>query len=231
MHWWDDTFSEAESATKEAQADLIRREGLTIENAHLPAERANALWMDTLDGQAALEGYLADLEGLAACEIPVAVMHLSNGRTPPPVSAVGIRRIRALAERAEQRGVRLALENVRFPSIVAYTLDWIDSPMLGLCYDAGHDRVWSPVPCALLARYPDRLFAVHLHDNHGENDDHLAPGMGCVDWQVVRAGIEQSCYKGAYTLEGDSAVIPASRSPQEHLRMLYAGAADMLLRG
>ncbi len=97
--------------------------------------------------------------------------------------------------------------------------------MLGLCYDSGHDFVWSGKPYDLLKRYGDRLFAVHLHDNRGREDEHLPIGEGDVNWETVRQGIGDSAYAGSFTLEGDSAVIPPTRTPQEHLKLLYRGPA------
>lgn len=228
LHWWDDSFARAEGSSKEAQADLIRKEGLFIENAHLPVDQINDLWLDTLDGDAALGRYLSDLDSLSACGIPVAVLHTSNGLNPPPVSAAGIGRFRTLADHAEKRGVRIALENVRCTHMLTETLDAIDAPALGFCYDSGHDQVWSPVPYALLSRYQDRLFAVHLHDNWGQEDEHAPPGEGRTDWAIVRSGIAHSTYQGAYTLESDSTKIPAARTAQEHLRLHYNGAVASL---
>ena len=230
LHWWDDSFLEIEGFSREEQANLIRKAGLEIENAHLSFEGINELWLDTADGQALLERYLSDIDSLASCEIPVAVLHPSRGNDPPPASTLGMLRIRALVERAEKRGVRLALENVRAANnqTLFHILDALDSPMLGLCYDCGHDRVWSGAPYEILNRYGDRLFAVHLHDNMGVHDDHDVPGNGVVDWNAVRKGIGNSAYEGSYTLEGDSATLPPSRTAQEHLSLLYEGARRVL---
>ncbi|MDU5290211.1 MAG: sugar phosphate isomerase/epimerase family protein [Clostridium sp.] len=228
LHWWDDSFLEEEGYTKEEQTELIRREGLVIENAHLRFDHINDLWYDTLAGQAVLEGYLSDIDGLAAQEIPVAVLHPTRGFEAPPLSFVGMSRIHRLVEHAEKRGVKIAMENVRSNTSLTTILDSVASPMLGLCYDYGHDFVWSKTPYELPRRYQDRLFAVHLHDNMGINDDHLAPGEGMVNWANVRDIIDASSYEGSYTLESDSAVIPAGRTPLEHLLLHYKGAKAML---
>ena len=226
LHWWEDL--ETEGFTKEEQVYIIRKEGLEIENAHLQFNNVNHLWLDTLDGQAVFEGYLSDIDGLANHDIPIAVFHLTSGKTPPLVSDIGMYRIRKLLERAEKHDIQLAMENVRDVHILNHVLDLIKSPMLGLCYDSGHDYIWSPAPYELLEKYKDRIFAVHLHDNMGQNDDHLAPGKGEVNWNVVREGIENSVYMGAYTLECDSTENLVLRTPLEHLMMCYENACRVL---
>lgn len=230
LHWWDDTLNETEGLSREKQAHIIREEGLVIENAHLRPDRANDLWLDTLNGQAALDAYLADIDSLAKCEIPVAVMHVSSGPHPPPVSSIGMKRFEKLVEKAESSGVRIAAENVRNTHMLENVLDLIDSAALGFCYDSGHDSIWSKVPYKLLAKYGNRLFAVHLHDNMGLKDDHLPLGEGIINWEMVRTGIEKSSYQGSLTLESDSAEIPASRRPQAHLKRHYDGAKAMLFK-
>ena len=229
LHWWDDSFAEQEGFSKEEQTFLFRDEGLFIENAHFQFDQVNDIWLDTINGQELYNRYLSDIDSLAACEIPVAVLHPSRGFDPPPISAVGMHRIHGLTERADKRGIRIAMENVSNNQALLQILDTIHSPSLGLCYDSGHDYIWSENPYELLKRYQDRLFAVHLHDNLGQNDDHLPIGSGRVDWNIVRNGIENSIYNGSYTLEGDSEKIPPSRTPQEHLKLLYKGIFTHLL--
>jgi len=228
LHWWDDSFLDTEMYTKEEQVHIIRNQGLYIENAHLQFTDVNKLWFDTLDGQSVLDSYLSDIDGLAKYEIPVAVIHLTNGQTSPPVSDIGMFRIQKLVEKAEKCGTKIALENVRDTHILCRVLDIIESPMLGLCYDSGHDYIWSPTPYTLLEKFKDRLFAVHLHDNMGQNDDHLAPGTGQINWDIIRTGIENSIYTGSYTLEADSMIIPESRTPQEHLKLYYNSVVSVL---
>jgi len=222
--WWDDSFLELEKLTKEEQANIYRKSGLDIENAHLQFSTVNHLWFDTQDGQAVFENYLSDIDGLAEHGVSTAVLHLSSGADAPPVSDIGMHRIRKLTERAEKHDMRIALENVRDTHILSHVLDSVESPALGLCYDSGHDYVWSKAPHELLGKYRNRLFAVHLHDNMGVNDDHLAPGEGKVDWGAVLAGVGDSVYSGSYTLEVDGAGVSAAETPREYLLSCYESA-------
>jgi len=42
-------YQELKTFTKEEQSDLIRKEGLEVENAHLQFSHVNHLWLDTQD--------------------------------------------------------------------------------------------------------------------------------------------------------------------------------------
>lgn len=226
LHWWDDSFIDVEGVTKEEQAEMIRKEGLFIENAHLSYTHVNDLWLDTINGADILAGYLSDIESMGRYEIPIAVMHTTTGRNPPTVSSVGIDRFKRIAEKGQSCGVGIAVENVRFPEITEKVLTAADS--LGFCYDSGHDFIWSKTPYELLKKYGSRLWAVHLHDNMGVKDDHLPPGEGRLNWDIIRTGIEKSSYKGSLTLESDTAEIPACRTAEEHLKKHYDGAVSKL---
>jgi sugar phosphate isomerase/epimerase len=58
------------------------------------------------------------------------------------------------------------------------------SPLLRFCLDVGHHRLFGLDPLAFwVERLGHRLGLLHLHDNLGEADDHLALGRGCINFQ------------------------------------------------
>lgn len=84
---------------------------------------------------------------------------------------------------------RLALENVMEPSpelLLAIVRD-VDDPRLGLCLDVGHaNTALSQMPPeAWLAPMLPYLFHVHLHDNHGNLDEHLPLGAGTIPMDAI----------------------------------------------
>ena len=46
-----------------------------------------------------------------------------------------------------------------------------------------------------------KIDCIHLHDNHGEHDEHLLPGDGTLNWQKAMKGLKSSGYDGPLTLE------------------------------
>lgn len=47
----------------------------------------------------------------------------------------------------------------------------------------------------------DKLYDVHLHDNHGVTDEHLVPGKGSVDFERVLEALKAAGYDGPLVLE------------------------------
>jgi sugar phosphate isomerase/epimerase len=80
-----------------------------------------------------------------------------------------------------------------------------DADYLGLCFDTGHAN--NNCKDDLLAypkRYKDRLFMVHVEDNHGEGpDEHLLPFDGTFDWESFAAALARSAYQFPIVMEPD----------------------------
>ena len=57
-------------------------------------------------------------------------------------------------------------------------------PQYGFCLDVGHALIelGPRGPLLYLEALEDRLLHLHLHDNHGQKDDHLPVGAGSVPW-------------------------------------------------
>lgn len=96
----------------------------------------------------------------------------------------------ALAElKSYARGrSRLCIENVggfRF-EFVRPILERLLGGSLGLCWDVGHTAILSNekqrTEVEFFNRHRRSIFHSHLHDNHGERDEHLALGSGAVDF-------------------------------------------------
>lgn len=206
--WWGDDYGGY--GFREAPI-LARKAGLYIENVHVPFEPMNHLWEDTLDGGALAEKLLSFVDDCAEHEIPTIVMHASYGEAPP-INKIGLQRFECLIEQAEQKNVKIALENMRRESQLLQAselLEHFDVPSLGFCFDSGHHNIrLSLTPeCDLLSRFGHRLMAIHLHDNSGtiatqnDVDQHLLPFDGTIDWNKTMKDIKNTGYNGAIALE------------------------------
>ena len=113
------------------------------------------------------------------------------------------------AERAAALGLKLCVEH--FPGgalpTVAATLDFlrdIDHPALYLLFDIGHAQMSGEDPAAAISQAGPRLGYVHLDDNDGCNDQHLALLDGVMTEESLQrtfAALEDIDYGGAVSLE------------------------------
>jgi sugar phosphate isomerase/epimerase len=95
---------------------------------------------------------------------------------------------RELAREAAVQGVTVMLENVyeTDPELFLKLLIRIDAPNVKLCLDTGHLHAFGggdfPGWLRILSPHIGHL---HLHDNHGDQDSHLALGQGTVPLEFV----------------------------------------------
>lgn len=93
--------------------------------------------------------------------------------------------------------------------------DRYDSEFLGFAYDCGHGNVTGRGGMELLKRYQERLYMMHLHDNHGLSsedcwedaeamcrcDEHNNPFDGMIDFEELARWIAGSPYELPIVLE------------------------------
>jgi sugar phosphate isomerase/epimerase len=121
---------------------------------------------------------------------------------------------------AEERGVRLMLENVPgvFNSVESLKSVFDAVPTLGWHLDVGHANLGSSTnaTAVLLEAFGNRLSHVHFSDNKGGDADlHLPLGAGTIDWRWAVQLLKQSNYDGTITLEvfsPDTDYVAMSRS-------------------
>lgn len=89
---------------------------------------------------------------------------------------------------SKQRGVTIALENTPgdFCSPTNLRAFIVDTHLrdLRLCFDTGHAHMEDGVEAGFDAMR-DLVATTHLHDNHGERDEHLFPYSGTIDWDAA----------------------------------------------
>lgn len=80
-------------------------------------------------------------------------------------------------------------------------------PTLAMTLDLGHGEILSEPNAAFdfVARFPDRIRHVHLHDNYGGNgvkdDLHLPVGEGHVDFHGILGALRDGGYAGGFSFE------------------------------
>jgi sugar phosphate isomerase/epimerase len=93
---------------------------------------------------------------------------------------------------AKQRGVTIALENtpgeLATPAHLRQFINDTRLVDLRLCFDIGHAHIGDGIAASLEAMR-ELLVTTHIHDNHGEKDEHLTPYDGSIDWKTALAAL------------------------------------------
>ncbi|TSA07960.1 MAG: sugar phosphate isomerase/epimerase [Deltaproteobacteria bacterium] len=109
-----------------------------------------------------------------------------------------------LTELAQSAGTKLMLENVyeENPDLHVALLSRLNSPCAGFCFDIGHWHVFSRTDIGeWLGKLRPYLGQLHLHDNLGDTDSHLALGRGDIDFSSVFSCLKNCSPRPIITLE------------------------------
>jgi sugar phosphate isomerase/epimerase len=104
----------------------------------------------------------------------------------------------------EGTGTTLMLENVyeETPGMTLKLLNGLDTEKVGFCFDTGHMNALSETNTeGWLKVLGPFLRELHLHDNDGTRDDHLAIGAGNIDFDSVFEYVEENHLSPIITLE------------------------------
>ena len=114
--------------------------------------------------------------------------------------------LRHIIQKATDSGITVCLENLS-ETASHMAVPFTQLPLLNLTLDLGHAQLLTEVNTSygFIERYPERIRHVHLHDNRGgdsyQDDLHLLPGEGVVDFEKVFNGLRAMNYDRTITLE------------------------------
>jgi sugar phosphate isomerase/epimerase len=115
--------------------------------------------------------------------------------------------LQVIGKCAVEHNVTACLENMisikeflcRFPEELIGMTEGIEG--IAMTFDLGHANTLGKVEDYL--KYVGKARHLHIHDNHGESDEHLALGAGTINWE--KAGrIIAANYSGIAVVEGRS---------------------------
>lgn len=119
-----------------------------------------------------------------------------------------IRRLRRLAELAEEYNVNMVVENVglRTKGNVLFDLNEYAAlfdvlPTAHALIDTGHAHIngWD-IP-TVVQSLGDKLLGMHIHDNDGSGDAHLPVGSGNIEWKKLFAAVKKYAPNATLVLE------------------------------
>ncbi|MDD2581544.1 MAG: sugar phosphate isomerase/epimerase [Desulfuromonadaceae bacterium] len=87
---------------------------------------------------------------------------------------------------ASEIGTILAVENIfeKEPSTIKALLDAVDAPCFRHCFDVGHWNMFTNVTLdEWFSELGGYIVETHIHDNHGQCDEHLPVGEGAISFR------------------------------------------------
>jgi sugar phosphate isomerase/epimerase len=216
------------------------------------SDRADAQWsrhvapnLNLIDPEksrriSAMDEVKRALESAEQIPITACTLHLGQKDDPwnPRALENSLTAIEHLKAFAHPLGVRILLENLQneitTPEHLLEIVRVGHFDNVGICLDLGHAHLSAPeknigIDHAFELLKP-RIAELHLHDNHGQKDDHLWPNAGTIDWTNVARHIATlppdtpAVVEIAHDLEETAAT--ASRKAHELFRTLEEKIKD-----
>jgi sugar phosphate isomerase/epimerase len=115
------------------------------------------------------------------------------------------RSVEMLLCEARPLGVTIAVEVIpnalsSSDALVRFVESTLEVGPVTICLDLGHAHLEGDVAGAV-ETVSEHIAHVHVHDNHGRQDDHLIPFQGTIEWPEVLTTLEKVGYDGSLVLE------------------------------
>jgi len=103
-------------------------------------------------------------------------------------------------------------------------VDFVNHPYFKCCWDTGHANHQEMPQHEALELLGDRVYALHVQDNRGDNDSHVAPFTGSLNIDSLIYGLKKINFKGYFTFEATEMLLTERwrRKFDEDTRLLKA---------
>lgn len=173
------------------------------------------------------------------CEILCGPLHSAIGAfsgTGPTEDEFkyGVETLQRAAERAQERGIKLALESLNrfecyFLTTAAQAVRFVKAvnhPSCNMMYDSFHAHIEEKNQEKAIHSCAAETIHVHVSEN-----DRGTPGTGQVDWNSFWSGLKQSGYDGYVTIEAFGSALPALAAATKVWRPLFPDAMGLCRDG
>ncbi len=146
----------------------------------------------------------------------------------------GVETLKRTAEKAQARGIRLAVEYLnRFEIYLLTTaaqtsrfVKAVDHPYCKMMYDSFHAHIEEKSQARAIASCAAETIHVHVSEN-----DRGIPGTGQIHWNDFFSGLKQTGYDGYLTIEAFGRALPALAAATKVWRDLFPDAMGLCRDG
>ena len=145
----------------------------------------------------------------------------NSAESPDEVYAINKKYYEALAKVGAGLGVVVCLENTPYRDFplsrceeIQKLIRDVNSPYLKMCFDIGHAAILGDPISDTLRTLGGDVKIITIHDNDGENDSHLPPYEGYIDWSDLAEGLFDVGFDGALILGTDPTRYPSGATAE-----------------
>lgn len=149
---------------------------------------------------------------------------------------INVKFMSELLKTAKDNGITICYENMPFlnfsiskPDDILRVVKEINDDNFKICLDTGHANIfpdWSPA--RVMREMGEHVRVLHVHDNRWQQDMHLAPFHGTIDWLEFGASLKEIGFDGVLSLETS----PSCKVPSplfEDMFPIYARLARAIM--
>jgi sugar phosphate isomerase/epimerase len=223
----------------------LRDLGLAPFSFHAPlAEDLDITSVDRADRERAVDQMLTVAEAAAGLQVEHLIVHpgpdhidRTHGERHRERLKWAGESLKRIQQHCHELGIVMVIENMlphlslgRTPDLLRL-VGQLDGEEFGVCLDTGHASLAGDI-YDLPGQIGNRLTMLHVHDNQGRRDDHLPPGQGRIDWELLMRRLAEQKFEGPLILElsGDndhpSKVLREARTGRDVLERIKQRLAD-----
>lgn len=195
---------------------LIRKNGLSIAQAHAPFPAYFPGHPEVLEYMIGIYCRAIELCDYAGC--PNLVIHgisladSDRGNTPADIERLNWHLYESLIPTLLRCNVTVCLENLftwdtnaveGVCSDIHEAIAFVDGlnekagrEVFGFCVDTGHLHLLRKNFRTFIPALGKRIKALHIHDNNGSSDQHMAPFTGTIPWAALCDALKEAGYEG-----------------------------------
>ncbi len=192
---------------------VLSENGIEISQVHGPwryppednTAQNRAAWLDHMKRSVRMATYLG-----APCVVvhPLMPYGANSSENPAAVIDLNLEHYTRLTAYAKDYNVTVCLENMPFPLLplghvdqIIELVDGLAMKNLKVCLDTGHAHVCGMPLGTAVRLLGSRLATMHVHDNNGKSDQHLAPLAGTADFVDFAAALSEIGFTGVVSSE------------------------------
>lgn len=149
---------------------------------------------------------------------------------------INVKFMTELLKTAKNEGVTICYENMPFlsysiskPDDILRVVKEINDDNFKICLDTGHANIfddWSPA--RVMREMGEYVKTLHVHDNRWQQDMHLLPFHGTIDWLDFGTSLKEVKFDGVLSLETS----PSAKLPSplfEDMLVMYSRVAKAII--